>query len=331
MCTAISLLSRKNENVFGRTMDFHCSLDPQFAIFPAGCKWEKMSGDTCTDRYGVAGINRHVKNRYILFDGVNEAGFAGAFLYFKDCVDFPAPSEDRSSKELSTLDFLHYALGNCATLDELRELLAKFILVGIKDSMTNGVAPIHWIFTDLSGKSVVVEQTGTGIEIYEDPIGVLTNSPDFPWQMTNLRNYTQVTSGQTELTDWNGLAMEPFGQAAGTSALPGGYTSPARFVRAAFQKSHVEQPEKTQNAILTGFHILDDVSIPKGVVKTAEGSFDYTQYTTMIDLQKREYYFKTYDNPQIIKVELRPYWETEIHDMLDLGSIERTVTYGVLN
>lgn len=41
MCTAISLLSRKNENVFGRTMDFHCSLDPQFAIFPAGCKWEK--------------------------------------------------------------------------------------------------------------------------------------------------------------------------------------------------------------------------------------------------------------------------------------------------
>lgn len=279
----------------------------------------------------MAGINRHVKNRYILFDGVNEAGFAGAFLYFKDCADFPAPSEDRSSKELSTLDFLHYALGNCATLDELRELLAKFILVGIKDSMTNRVAPIHWIFTDLSGKSVVVEQTGTGIEIYEDPIGVLTNSPDFPWQMTNLRNYTQVTSGQTELTDWNGLAMEPFGQAAGTSALPGGYTSPARFVRAAFQKSHVEQPEKTQNAILTGFHILDDVSIPKGVVKTAEGSFDYTQYTTMIDLQKREYYFKTYDNPQIIKVELRPYWETEIHDMLDLGSIERTVTYGVLN
>ena len=38
-----------------------------------------------------------------------------------------------------------------------------------------------------------------------------------------------------------------------------------------------------------------------------------------------------YDNPQIIKVELRPYWETEALDILDPGSIECTVAYGTLD
>mgnify|MGYP001625306110 CR=1 FL=1 len=36
-------------------------------------------------------------------------------------------------------------------------------------------------------------------------------------------------------------------------------------------------------------------------------------------------------NPQIIKVELRPYWETEALDILDPGSIECTVAYGTLD
>lgn len=331
MCTAISLLSRKNENIFGRTMDFQYAIEPQLAVFPSGCSWENMFGSSYTDQYGVAGINRHVKNRYILFDGVNEAGFAGAFLYFKGFAEFRAPSLEKSGKELATLDFLHYALGHCVALEELKALLNEFTLVGVRDSMTNSVAPIHWIFTDLSGKSLVVEQTGAGLGIYENPMGVLTNSPDFPWQMTNLRSYTQVTSGQMERANWNGFSIEPFGQAAGTSALPGGYTPPARFVRTAFQKAFVEQPEDAQEAILTGFRILENVSIPKGVVRTSDGTFDYTQYTSMIDLQKKEYYFRTYRNPQIIRVDLKPYWKTESHDVNDMGSIERGVAYGVLD
>ena len=119
--------------------------------------------------------------------------------------------------------------------DDIRERLADLTLVGIQDGLTGTVAPMHWMFTDLSGRGLVVEQTALGLHIYENPVGVLTNSPDFPWQMTNLRNYLGAAPEQTEQVDWNGLQMEPFGQAGGTSALPGGYTPPARFVRTVFR------------------------------------------------------------------------------------------------
>ena len=64
--------------------------------------------------------------------------------------------------------------------------------MGLQDKLTGTVAPLHWIFTDLSGKSLVVEQIKQGLNAYENPVGVLTNSPDFPWQMTNLRSYLSL-------------------------------------------------------------------------------------------------------------------------------------------
>ena len=68
------------------------------------------------------------------------------------------------------------------------------------------------------------------------------------------------------------------------------------------------QPETMQEAVIAGFHILEGVTLPNGVVKTANGTFDYTQYTSMIDLPNKVYYFKTYENPQIIRVDLKPVW-----------------------
>ena len=97
---------------------------------------------------------------------------------------------------------MHYVLGLCASLDDLRELLADITLVGLQDKLTGTVAPLHWIFTDLSGKSLVVEQIKQGLNAYENPVGVLTNSPDFPWQMTNLRSYIGAAPEQTEQADW---------------------------------------------------------------------------------------------------------------------------------
>lgn len=330
MCTAINFLNQQHENVFGRTMDFHYILDPRLAVFPAGSTWENTLGRQLTDRYAVAGISRHFKNLYVLFDGVNEKGLAGGALYFKGYADFPPFSQQSGKAQVPALDFLHYVLGLCASLDDLRELLADITLVGLQDKLTGTVAPLHWIFTDLSGKSLVVEQIKQGVNAYENPVGVLTNSPDFPWQMTNLRSYIGAAPEQTEQADWGGFRMEPFGQAAGTSVLPGGYTPPARFVRTAFQKLHMVQPETMQEAVIAGFHILEGVTLPNGVVKTANGTFDYTQYTSMIDLPNKVYYFKTYENPQIIRVDLKPVWASGEQTVRDLGSIHVPIRYGTM-
>ena len=145
-----------------------------------------------------------------------------------------------------------------------------------------------------------------------------------------LRGEKPCAPEQTEQADWGGFRMEPFGQAAGTSVLPGGYTPPARFVRTAFQKLHMVQPETMQEAVIAGFHILEGVTLPNGVVKTANGTFDYTQYTSMIDLPNKVYYFKTYENPQIIRVDLKPVWASGEQTVRDLGSIHVPIRYGTM-
>ena len=40
---------------------------------------------------------------------------------------------------------------------------------------------------DASGKSIVIECVGGKLNVYDNLLGVLTNSPGFDWHMTNLR------------------------------------------------------------------------------------------------------------------------------------------------
>lgn len=327
MCTAIAFLNRRGEGVFGRTMDFHHDLDPHLVAFPAGTTWETMLGQRRADRYGVAGIARHAKNLYVMFDGVNEAGLAGGTLYFNGYADFPESARGGAKTRVPALDFLHYALGSCASLKELRAHLSTIALVGVRDGLTGTVAPVHWMFADSEGNSIVIEQTASGMHVYENPVGVLTNSPDFPWQVTNLRNYMEATPGQTAQANWDGFVMRPFGQANGTSSLPGGYTPPARFVRTVYQKLHMTQPEDMQASVIAGLHVLEGVSLPEGVVIASNESYDYTQYTSMIDLRNGVYYFRTNENPQIVRVDVARLWAPGEQGARDAGSIRVPVRF----
>jgi choloylglycine hydrolase len=70
-------------------------------------------------------------------------------------------------------------------------------------------------------------------------------------------------------------------------------------------------PSKTgQDAVLTAFHILNQFDIPKGAAreheKDAQGNIlaDYTIWTSASDLTTRQFYFRTYDNSQIRRVDL---------------------------
>ena len=89
-------------------------------------------GRQLTDRYAVAGISRHFKNLYVLFDGVNEKGLAGGALYFKGYADFPPFSQQSGKAQVPALDFLHYVLGLCASLDDLPGASGRHHLVGFR-------------------------------------------------------------------------------------------------------------------------------------------------------------------------------------------------------
>jgi choloylglycine hydrolase len=254
--------------------------------------------------YSFIGIGQALDGITGFFDGVNEEGFAAAALYFAGYAQYNKQFTHLSNQQIASFDFLHYILGRCASIQDLRMVLSNISIVGMPDPVTQTIAPLHWIAVDRTGKCVVVEQTRSGLKLFDNPIGVMANSPDLPWHMTNLRNYMEVSPNQNEEVSWGNIRLGPFGQAGGTTSLPGGYTSPERFVRTSYLKTHVPTPKNANEAIISCFHIMESVSIPRGAVISARNTYDYTKYTAFIDTNKCEYYFKTYDNMQIVKAEL---------------------------
>lgn len=59
-------------------------------------------------------------------------------------------------------------------------------------------------------------------------------------------------------------------------------------------------PENRSEAVITGFHILESVSIPKDVVMTQRDTADFTQYTALINTARGEYFIRSCSNSEIV-------------------------------
>lgn len=319
MCTAITMQTSQSENFFGRTMDFSHPIEPALYVVPRQYEWRSLISDqTYVDRYSFISIGQQADHMLGFFDGVNEKGLAAAVLYFEGYADYNLPQTGKEA--LASLDVLHYILGRCGSVEDVKSALHGVRIIGIPDPVTQRAAPLHWIATDRSGRSIAIEQTAQGLQIIDNPIGVLANSPDVHWHLTNLRNYLGVSVTQGQQAQWGDVTLTPFSQGAGTMLLPGGFSSPERFVRAAFLKTHVPIPSHRTEAVLTCFNIMNSVTIPKGIVITNRGTDDYTKYTAFMNTATGEYFFKTYENHQIRRARLSDYaWQGK--QLLCLGEL----------
>lgn len=327
MCTAMTMQTTRGEIYLGRTMDFSYPLDPSLFFVPKGYRWSNLANThTVRNQYSFMAIGQDISP--VLFaDGVNEKGFGAAVLYFPGFAAYdPLQSREDTRPPVAATELLHFLLGQCANVEEADALLSTIRIVGMEDSITGTVAPLHWILADKSGKCAAVEKTEEGLFVMNNRIGILTNSPGFAWHMTNLRNYGNLSPWQMQDKEWSGVHLPPFGQGSGGLGLPGDYAPPSRFVRAAFQKSHVTQPNTPEEAVITGFHLLESVSIPKGVVMTDRNTADFTQYTAFINLSAQEYFFTTYNNSPITRAVLPRGQEPE-PAIRSLGRLIRPVTF----
>ena len=304
MCTAMTLHSQSNELFFGRTMDFSHDIIPQLYIVPNAYKWNSnLNNKQIKNSYRFIGLGQELDGILGFFDGVNEKGFAAAVLYFAGYAQYETIIH-KDTEPIASIDFLHYILGRCASVKELSYLLKSITIIGTPDPVTKTIAPLHWIVADRSGACAVIESTSRSLELINNPIGVMSNSPDFHWHMTNLRNYIEASPIQKEEVCWDSIRLTPFGQSGGTVPLPGGFTSPERFVRTVYLKAHLPIPKDSNEAIAACFHIMESVSIPKGAVITSRNTYDYTKYTAFINISTCEYFYKTYDDINIITASL---------------------------
>lgn len=321
MCTAVTLKDIQGNYYLGRTMDFSYSLDPSIYVCPKNYRLKNsLCNGEIKNKYSFIGIGQNI-SKVVFADGVNEKGVGVATLYFPNFAVYDSPYENYSQYYIDSLEMVNFLLGNCESAENAYHLLQKVSILGVPDPITNSIAPLHWILTDQEGKCLVIENRQDGLHLLRNPIGVLSNSPNFEWHMINLQNYMNLSPIQQEESIWNSTLLTPLGQGSGSFGLPGDYTPPSRFVRASFFKSHISLPKTNKESVISFFHIMESVSIPKGIIITQRNSSDYTQYTCSINLQTGQYFFKTYDNSQIFCTScLKNYSQKEMKEIGKLNN-----------
>ena len=120
----------------------------------------------------------------------------------------------------------------------------------------------------------------------------------------NMNNYLNLSSGHPENRFAKGLELKTYAQGMGAVGLPGDASSASRFVRASFLKWNSVSPEDEDSSVSQFFHILDGVAMVRGSVVTEAGTYDITTYSCCVNTRTGTYYYKTYDDSRIRKVDL---------------------------
>lgn len=304
MCTSITLMTENGASLLARTMDFAVILETKPTLIPREINaFKEDSNRPKHSTYAYIGMARKTDHDFHVFaDGVNEKGLACASLYFSDYAGYNSHEKNKSIT-VAPHDVVALLLSSCETVSQAMDLISD---TRITDTILDFIGislPLHWVVSDKLGHSIVIEFVDGILHLHQNDIGIMTNSPDYLWHTTNLRNYTGLHNVQKEQTNLHHMTLKPFGEGAGSFGLPGDFTPPSRFVRATFLKYTLDLPKKETDGINGLLHILASVDIPKGVVKTAH-YFDYTQYTSIMSSASLTYSFKTYDNHRIRVIDL---------------------------
>jgi len=298
MCTSLSLGALDGSKFLARTMDFAFELNGQPTFLPKEYQWiSSFDKKTYTTDYAIMGTGAKYGSNYMVADGFNEYGLSAAELYFSHAAKYDKEPTD-GKINLVAEEFLLWALGNNKTIEELSKNLDQIRLIESDSGVMGQNQPLHFIFSDATGATYILEPQGNGLVLQEDKIGVMTNTPNYDWHKTNLSNYLGASTTNFGAKKFGDEEIIPLGQ-NGTFRLPGGYTAVDRFVRTAFIREATETPKDSKQAVNTILHMLDSVTIPRGVNIKEDGEASYTQYQTVLDLTNRVMYFVPYGNRKV--------------------------------
>lgn len=304
MCTSLTYQTTGGDQFLARTMDFAFELGGRPVVIPRQHHFTSVSNPTGFDTpYSFAGTGRDL-NGYILVDGVNEYGVSTAALYFAGQAHYATEPVD-GQINLAPHEVIMWILGNVKNTAELADRLADLTITESAAPLLNIVVPLHWIISDRQGETYVLEQEADGMHYMKNPVGVMTNSPDFDWHLKNLSNYVELQPEPHAVNRQYGeLTVNAFGPGTGALGMPGDYTSPSRFIRTVFNREHTDAVETDGDAVNALSHMLNSVEIPKGVKIKSDGSADYTQYRSYMSMAEPAFYMQPYNDQTITRVAL---------------------------
>lgn len=299
MCTAVTYQTR--DFYFGRTLDYEFSYGDEVTITPRGYAFAFRHAGRLEHPYAMIGMAHVAQDYPLYYDAMNEKGLCMAGLNFVGNAVYADVIPGREN--VAQFELIPYLLGQCASVAEARDRLARLQLVGTPFSAQLPAAQLHWLLTD-QHQAVVIESMADGLHIYDNPVGVLTNNPPFPQQLFQLNNYMSLSPRQPENRFAPQLPLAPYSRGMGALGLPGDLSSASRFVRVAFTRMNAVSGDSEAESVSQFFHILGSVEQQRGCCEVRDGQYEITLYTSCFNAARGIYYYTTYENRQITAVDM---------------------------
>lgn len=329
-CTGISLSASDGSRIVARTVEWaaspmHCA----YVIAPRGHSHRSYTPDGLNglkyrSEYGYVGI--YTEYEPFVVEGVNENGLSAGLFFFPGYGEYAPYDPFIRDRTLCDMQMVSWILSRFSSIDEVKEGLKEIEVV----TLSHKIGSVHWRIAEPCGRMVVLEFLDGKPVFYENELGVLTNAPGFPWHMTNLNNYVNLRPGSAKDNSiLAGMTLKSLGHGSGMLGLPGDFTSPSRFVRAAFYQSTAPICENGRETAMQAFHILNNFDIPIGsqygwdeneagnegrdagnrtdrsVREIPEGLPSATQFTAVTDQTSLLLYYRTAWNGNIRCIDLK--------------------------
>ncbi|WP_044201186.1 linear amide C-N hydrolase [Flammeovirga sp. OC4] len=317
-CTGIRLIAEDGSVRYGRSMEWGSfDIHSQVAVIPKGYQFrgltpEGQNGKEFKAKYGFMGLDWMGKD--LIVDGMNEMGLTVGNFYFPNYAEYPEYNPDEAANTISSQGLPNYILAQFANVEEVKEGLKKVNVVGVIESSLGIVVDSHWMVTDASGASIVIEYTKGELNLYDANVGVITNAPSYDWHLTNLKNYINLSFDAAKPKTINGDTFSQIGVGSGMVGLPGDMTPPSRFVRAVAWTQTTRPMPNSDEALYEMFRILDNFNLTLGADQ-AEGTGEMfgkdhstmkssTIWTTSWDLTNKVFNYHTQHNRRVQQIDL---------------------------
>ena len=314
-CTALMITDKQGNAYSAKTMEYAVPLPFAMSYVPAGTKVVSVApgnkpGLSFETKYPVLGVGANVgvgSGLNMLAEAANDQGLSVSSNEMPGSQS-PTGAGSDAAKAVASTDLALYLLGNFKSVAEVKAALVDgSVSVWLPEIplMGNLVAPLHYILFDKTGAGIVIEYLDGKQNIHDNPVGVVTNAPDFPWHLKNLNNYAQLTNVDKNTGQFGQLKVGAPDSGNALDNLPSSQISAGRFVKAAYYTQFVRKADSPEDAVITLGHIMNnfdrpyDLSIDKGY--SAEGgkpgstTSEVTLFTWMNDKSRNLYFLRTID------------------------------------
>ncbi len=348
-CTSLLYTDGKGASYAGRTLELSMELPYQVAYFPVGTGFGSKA-----DQHHV--LNFHTKNAFVsigvpdpvngkfkAIQGVNDKGLTFSLLAFPN-AEGPANAASQTTAVLAAIDLGAWTLSQFDTVAAVKDALEKQpVLVTALLPKDQLKTPFHYALHDATGKSIVIEFSNGEQHVYNNPVGVMTNGPTFPWHMTNLGNYSFLNNIDHSSWEINGRTFQQPDSGIATAGLPAANTSVGRFIRAVYYSHFAEKVDNPDRALVTLAHVMNNFDRPRGITidksetKSVAGipvpdvagrpgyTSEYTSWTTLTDLNRHQMYVRTYASVNYTRFDLNQLAQSKTAKIVELASIPSDV------